>query len=214
MVFPQRGRIRRAQGDGAPYRDAHRFTSSLARCAARPGHGGHVFASSFGPRSATVRAMREFWLGLISGVVLTAVTGWYVVVGRKTQPVREAQTVVGTALHRAVDTMEARLEAFELRGKDIKEDLERTGQVIRRAVRAAGATVEDATSDARITAAIKAKLVADRELSGWDIHVSTTDGVVTLSGRVATHEQVGRAMLLALETGGVREVRSTMQVKP
>jgi osmotically-inducible protein OsmY len=42
--------------------------------------------------------------------------------------------------------------------------------------------------------------------------VSTTDGVVTLSGKVDSAQLVSRAMLLALETGGVRQVISTLQI--
>jgi len=161
-----------------------------------------------------MRGMREFFLGVLTGIVLMAATAWYWVYGRQRAEVRQAQTTVGAALHRAVDAFEARLDAFELRGKDIKEDIARTGQVVREKARAVGVAIGDATSDARISAAIQAKLLADRQLSVWKIHVSTTDGLVTLSGTVSTHDQIGRAMLLALETPGVRRVTSTLQVKP
>ena len=43
--------------------------------------------------------------------------------------------------------------------------------------------------------------------------VITTDGVVTLSGRADSAEQVADAMKIALETEGVREAISTLQVK-
>ena len=39
--------------------------------------------------------------------------------------------------------------------------------------------------DTAITAAVKAKYMADERLSGSDIAVSTTNGVVTLTGTVA-----------------------------
>ena len=45
------------------------------------------------------------------------------------------------------------------------------------------------------------------------ISVSTTDGRVTLSGNVANARLIGKAMALALETDGVREVSSTLKVK-
>ena len=38
--------------------------------------------------------------------------------------------------------------------------------------------------------------------------------VVTLSGTVPTEDAISKAMLLALETDGVNEVISTLQVKP
>lgn len=103
---------------------------------------------------------------------------------------------------------------LDLRTNDIKEELARTGQVIRRKARDAGQAIADATADARITTAIKAKLIANRELNGMGISVNTTAGIVTLSGFVGSTEQIGKAMLLAMETDGVREVISTLQVKP
>lgn len=157
--------------------------------------------------------MRDFVMGLLAGLLLAGVTGWYWVAGRKAAPVQRAQQQMATGLEHAVDKLGTKLEAFELRGADIKEDLARTGQVARRRARAISATVTDATSDARITAAIKAKLIADKELSAWNITVSTTDAVVTLSGTVPSHDQIGRAMLLAMETAGVQEVLSTLKVK-
>ncbi len=157
--------------------------------------------------------MREFFMGLLSGLLLAAVTGWYWFVGRKTEPVQHAQVKVATEIELMVDKMEAKLDAFELRGSDIKEDLAHTGQVMRRNVRAFGAGVVDATTDTRITATVKAKLIANKELSGWNIAVSTSESRVTLSGTVETHDQIGKAMLVAMETAGVREVMSTLKVK-
>ncbi len=157
--------------------------------------------------------MRDFIMGLLAGILLTCVTGWYWFAVRKSHHVQHAQEKVATGIAHVVDKMEAKLDAFQLRGSDIKEELARTGQVVRRNVRAFGANVADATADARITATIKAKLIADKDLSAWQIAVSTTDGRVTLSGTVQTHDQIGRAMLLAMETAGVRDVKSTIQVK-
>ena len=81
-------------------------------------------------------------------------------------------------------------------------------------MRQAGHAIADATADARITAAIKARLVTSRDLPAFNLSVNTTAGVVTLSGAVSSPEQVGKAILIAMETDGVREVVSTLQVKP
>ena len=78
----------------------------------------------------------------------------------------------------------------------------------------AGKALKDATADARVTAAIKAKYVKDSDLSAWDIHVSTTDGVVTISGTVSNPDLIGKAMEEALDTDGAQQVISTLQVKP
>jgi osmotically-inducible protein OsmY len=45
------------------------------------------------------------------------------------------------------------------------------------------------------------------------ISVNCTAGRVTLSGTVSSAEDIGRAMVLAMEVDGVREVVSTLQVK-
>ena len=95
----------------------------------------------------------------------------------------------------------------------IKEELARTGRVVRKKSEEAGEKVADATADARVTAAIKAKLTQDPDLSALSISVNTTQGKVTLSGTVASHELIKKAVNLALQTDGVSEVVSTLQVK-
>jgi hyperosmotically inducible periplasmic protein len=60
---------------------------------------------------------------------------------------------------------------------------------------------------------IKAKLLNESSLASLTIHVDTTDGVVTLSGTVPSHEAIAKAMELALETEGVKKVVSTLEVK-
>ena len=56
-------------------------------------------------------------------------------------------------------------------------------------------------------------VLGNRELSALSISVNTTEGIVTLSGTVSSAEDISKAMLLAMETDGVREVISTLQVK-
>jgi osmotically-inducible protein OsmY len=127
---------------------------------------------------------------------------------------RTAEDKVGNAAKSARDTVQNELRVLDLRSEDIKDELARTGQVVRRKAREAGQAIADATADARTTAAIKARLVASRDLSALNISVNTTAGVVTLSGTVSSPEHIGKAMLLAMETQGVREVVSTLQVNP
>jgi hyperosmotically inducible protein len=101
----------------------------------------------------------------------------------------------------------------DIRTEDIKEELARTGTVIREKAQKAGEAIADATADARITAAIKAKLLQEPGLSAFKIHVECTQGVVTLSGAVSNHEQIAKVVKLALDTEGVQKVISTLQVK-
>ncbi|HUI05979.1 MAG TPA: BON domain-containing protein [Verrucomicrobiae bacterium] len=157
--------------------------------------------------------MKAFFTGLVLGIALTVFTGWYFVVARKSHHVRHAQDVTAAALQRTADAIQAKLVAWHLTAPDIQEELAKTGKVVRRQMRDFGAAVADASADAAITAKIKAKYALDRELSAWGIAVSTTDGRVTLSGNVSSPRLIGKAMMLALETDGVREVSSTLQVK-
>lgn len=120
------------------------------------------------------------------------------------------------ALKGAQDLKEAvqdKLKDLKLSGPEVKEELQKSGQVVRKKAEQVGAVIADAAADARITAAIKAKLVKERTLSALRISVNTTDGVVTLSGSVDSAEEISQAMKLALETDGVREAISTLQVK-
>jgi len=127
--------------------------------------------------------------------------------------VAEAAHKIDSAAKPAWNGLQDRLQAWDLQPEEIKEELARSGQVVRRKAEQAGHAIADATADARITASIKGRLITHRELSGFNISVNTTDGVVTLSGAVASREEISQAMLLAMETDGVREVISTLQVR-
>ena len=127
---------------------------------------------------------------------------------------KQATNEVESAVKSAGDAVQEKLKVLDLRPQDVKDELARTGQVVRRKAKEAGQAIADATADARITTAIKGKLVANRDLSALSISVNTTAGVVTLSGTVPTTEDISKAMLVAMEVDGVKEVVSTLQVKP
>ena len=101
----------------------------------------------------------------------------------------------------------------KLSASDITNELASTGRVIREKAQAAGHALADATADARITTAIKARLVADSGLATLSISVNTTAGVVTLSGSVSSAEQIAKAIALAMDADGVTRVISTLQIK-
>jgi osmotically-inducible protein OsmY len=107
---------------------------------------------------------------------------------------------------------EAKEALSDLDVNAIREELKSTGQVVRRKAEIAGRKVAEATEDGRTTAAIKAKIALDPELSALEISVDTTDGRVTLAGRVDDPEDVARAIRIALEQENVYEVVSTLQV--
>ncbi len=153
-------------------------------------------------------------LALILGVAVGAGVVWYFGSGRNNAQVQSAANHVENAAKSAGDAIQEKLRVLDLRPQDVKDELARTGQVVRRKAKEAGQAISDATADARITAAIKGKLVANRDLSALSISVNTTGGIVTLSGAVASTDAISKAMLLAMETDGVKEVISTLQVKP
>ena len=157
--------------------------------------------------------MRTF-LALVLGLAIGGAAVWIYSNYRNDPRLRSAGQKVETAAKSARDAATNEMRVLHLRPEDIKDELARTGQVVRRAATQAGHAIADATADARTTTAIKAKLVASRDLSALNISVNTTAGVVTLSGAVGSAEDVSKAILVAMETDGVREVVSTLQVKP
>jgi osmotically-inducible protein OsmY len=154
----------------------------------------------------------KIFLTLVIGVALGIGAFWLYNQNRNNPRVQATTQRIENVASNTVDAVQEKLRALKLSTNDIKEDLARGGQVVRRSATQAGQALADATADARITGAIKTKLIASRDLPGLNISVSTTAGVVTLSGAVRSVDQVSKAMLLAMETDGVREVISTMQL--
>jgi osmotically-inducible protein OsmY len=70
----------------------------------------------------------------------------------------------------------------------------------------AASAAQTAITDGSITAKIKAKLALDDTVKSRDINVDYSNGVVTLSGQVATAAERKRALDLARETNGVKSV--------
>ena len=75
-------------------------------------------------------------------------------------------------------------------------------------------TFEQRVTDATATAAVKSKLLWNRNLRGLDIQVRTEEGVTTLSGIVSSEEERNLADRLARNTHGVDEVRNELAVDP
>jgi osmotically-inducible protein OsmY len=125
-----------------------------------------------------------------------------------------AGTAASEAASNFSDAMKAKLETLNLQPGQIKNELVKTGEVIRRKAYDIGESAVDAASDARAMTEIKAKYAGDSTLSVWKISVSCNQGHVTLSGTVSSPDDIGKAVALALDAGGVRDVTSTLQVKP
>ena len=68
-----------------------------------------------------------------------------------------------------------------------------------------------AMDDATITARVKTALLNDQQVSATKIDVSTVNGVVTISGSVRNRADEQRAIEIARQTPGVKDVKSALQ---
>ena len=167
--------------------------------------------------------MRAFFNGLIIGIILGAAGFWFVEKKAREHPeaqqqyeqsAAQAYTNADVAAHDMSDSLKAKLDTLDLNADQIKADLANTGRVIRRKAVDIGDAAANAASDARAVTEIKARYATDSTLSVWKISVACHQGHVTLSGTVKSTEDIGRAIAIAMDADGVRDVTSTLQVNP
>jgi osmotically-inducible protein OsmY len=72
--------------------------------------------------------------------------------------------------------------------------------------------VESQMEDAEITSKIKAKFLGDSDVKALDISVETEEGIVYLTGRVASQFEKDEAERIARDTDDVRDVVNHIQV--
>ncbi len=87
-----------------------------------------------------------------------------------------------------------------------------TGTIGKR-VTEAGREATGFLSDAALTTKIKSKMSLDDHVEAGNIHVSTNEGVVTLTGNVRSSAERTRAVTLARDTKGVTSVIDHLQVE-
>lgn len=167
--------------------------------------------------------MRGFFNGLVLGVILGAVGFWFLQKKANEHPEAEqryeqSMTNAGAAASEVAanisDALQAKLDTLDLNADQIRDELAKTGEVIRHKAQDIGQAAVNAASDARAVTEIKAKYAEDSTLSVWKISVGCNQGHVTLSGVVSSPDDIGKAIALALDTDDVRDVTSTLQVKP
>jgi hyperosmotically inducible protein len=88
---------------------------------------------------------------------------------------------------------------------------DRMAQVDAQAGKAAH-TVSEFLSDAELTGKIRSKMALDDSVRARTIGVSTTDGVVTLEGTIGSASEHDRAVQLARDTKGVKQVVDHLKV--
>jgi hypothetical protein len=156
--------------------------------------------------------VKTFLLGFLIGAVGGAAGLWWGLEHLQSRPFANARDA---ALGRTVRVTHNIQDALaSLSPETVREEILKTGMVVRDKARQAGSAVADYANDARITASLKGRLLSHSAASALQINIETTDGLVTLSGTVPTHEAVTQAVRTALEIDGVRKVVSTLQVKP
>ncbi len=105
-------------------------------------------------------------------------------------------------------------------GDQIKEGASKAGAAIERGADKVGNQIEtkvvpaakEALSNASITAQVKGRLAQDPAINALFVNVDTSDGHVTLSGKVALPEQKAEAEKVARGTDGVKDVVNQLQV--
>jgi hyperosmotically inducible periplasmic protein len=98
----------------------------------------------------------------------------------------------------------------------VKPAAERARQEAKKAAdetRAMGASAGEKIEDATVSTRVKAVLSSDKQLGDSKIDVDTRNGVVTLSGAVASTQARDHALELARNVKGVNSVNDQLAVK-
>jgi len=77
----------------------------------------------------------------------------------------------------------------------------------------ANRTVGQTLDDAGITMKVKGKFLEDPDVKGLKIDVDTREGVVYLTGSVKSENEKQKAVQLARETDGVRDVQANLEIR-
>ena len=104
----------------------------------------------------------------------------------------------------------------EKAGRQTDEAAQQANEKAKEAEEAVGEKVEKAGAlldDAGITAKIKADILSDPLLKVLEINVTTTNGIVTLSGVVDSKQSIDRAVEIARRIKEVQSVDNTLVVK-
>lgn len=151
--------------------------------------------------------MKTFLI-LLLGAVL-GILGWRYYQRTHPAPISEQAEQLADQTRDAAEEVKDKAEDWKLTPENIREELAKTGRVVRTKARAVGGRLDDA----RIVAVIKGKYVVEKDLSSLAISVECREGAVRLTGTVPGVEQIGRAVTLALQTDGVKDVVAQLTVR-
>jgi len=117
--------------------------------------------------------------------------------------------VVGPVPAATTGTLEQKTEN---KAHEAKEKTEEYGHDAKVKTEKAADKTGEVITDSAITTDIKTKFLAEPGVSGLDIHVETTNGVVTLSGNVKSKAEMEKARSIARDTHGVKRVVSKLKM--
>lgn len=151
--------------------------------------------------------------GLLKLIVLVIVVvavgmfflGWNLSGGRDVDA-DDTREAVGTA---GTDAAAATREA----GSDAAQKGREIGAVAGERVGEAAEVTQRALADGSVTAKIKSKMALDDQVKALNLDVDTVGGVVTVKGVVHSEQERQKALQLARETAGVRQVIDQLTVK-
>ena len=104
----------------------------------------------------------------------------------------------------------------ETAGQQVDQAATSAGHMLEATKESLGEQAEKAgqyIDDAAITAKVKTEIFADPALKVLQINVTTTNGVVTLSGVVDSQESIDRALEIARSNRDVKSVENNLVVK-
>jgi hyperosmotically inducible protein len=97
--------------------------------------------------------------------------------------------------------------------RDVKEDAKEASDDAERSGRDTAGTVGETVTDGWITTKVKSSFVGEDALEDSDIDVDTNDGVVTLTGTVASQAGRARAVAIAKKIEGVKDVKDELKIQ-
>ena len=135
-------------------------------------------------------------LGILVGLALIGGGWWYYSRGGKQDPIEGFETAVKYQSRKAAKAVE----------KGVNDGVKEA----REGLTSAGERISEEVGDATLLATIKAKLVREQSLDGFQINVDVEHGAVSLKGTVSTPDARALAIKLARETKGVKSVRADL----
>jgi len=107
-----------------------------------------------------------------------------------------------------------RQDRYPEKQKSTQEKVESTTNTATEKTKGAAQTASKELSDSWITLKTKLSLFADERVSGNDVHVTTRQGVIALTGKVGTEEARQAAEENAAKIDGVKKVENRLVVVP